>query len=98
MLQCILVCCRVWQLEVFFCKKKTSQNRARMLRRVAGVLQCAAVCCSVLQCVAVRCSLRSFFVKAPRQSRARVLQHIALCYSVLQCVAVCCSVLQCATV
>jgi len=41
----------------------------RHVTRVAGALQCVAVCCSVLQCVAVCCS---------------VLQCVAVSYSMLQ--------------
>ena len=40
-LQCVVVCCGVWQRVAVCCM----------------VLQCVAVCCSVLQCVAVRCSV-----------------------------------------
>jgi len=35
MLQCVAVCCSVWQCFAVCC----------------GVLQCVVVCCSVLQCV-----------------------------------------------
>ena len=50
---------------------------------IAGMLQCAAVCCSVLQCVAV--------------CRSVLLQHAAgstMCCSELWSVAACCSMLQ----
>ena len=71
------------------------QDRA-IQNTTAGVLQCAAVCCSVLRCVAICCSALQC-VAVCCSVCCCVLQCIACC-SVLQCVAVCCSVLQCVAV
>ena len=68
-LQCVAVCCNVWQcvamrcsvlldafLALFVCCS-VLQCVAVSLQRVCSMLQCIAVCCSVLQCVAACCSV-----------------------------------------
>jgi len=84
-LQCVAVCCSVFQRGVarpgLHCLGVCGAYFL-VRQRVAvccSVLQCVAVCHSVSQCVAVSCS---------------ELQWVAVCCNVLQCVALCCIVLQ----
>jgi len=91
-LQCVVVCCRVW------CRQSSGINSERVAV-CCSVLQCVAVCCSVLPCVAVCCSR---FLHRTRLETvvwaAEVRNKFRMCCSVSQCVAECCSVLQCVAV
>jgi len=58
-LQCVAVCCNVWQGVAVCCK----------------VLQCAAVCCRVLLCVAVCCSVQCVVCCSVLQCAAMCWEH-----------------------
>jgi len=69
-LQCVAVCCSVWQGGAELC----------------SVLQCVAVCCSLMQCVAGfgECC-RVLPCVAVRLKARVVLQSVAVCCSTSQC-------------
>ena len=74
MLQCVAVCCRLWQcvlqcdhLDHVPLSVECDNRSRRPLGYKPSVLQCVAMCCSVLQCGAL-CF--------------RVLQVVAVCAAV----------------
>jgi len=92
-LQCVAVCCSVWQwvLEAF----------SSVVALVAAEFYTSKCCSVLLQCVSVsrlRCVAMCFgdFLKYRRFVAAKI--YTSKCCGVLQCVAVCCSVLQCVKV
>jgi len=79
MLQCVAVCCSVWQCVAVCCMFCIVNSDVPLVSwsqdcdRLCVAVCCVTVCCSVLQFVAVCCSL---------------LQCVAVCCSALQCEAV----------
>jgi len=97
-LQCVVVCCSVWQC--------VAETHSYVTRVCCSVLQCLAGCCCVLQCLALCCSVlqrrihmsRVLCVYDTTHLRAFLFAYLRLsrpisdgvCCSVLQRVAVCC--------
>ena len=84
MLQCLALCCSVFQCVAVSLRKPSPTHPYRK------VLQCIALGCTVLPCVALCCSVLQCLFK-----KILTHNHTGVCCNVLQCVAVCCIVLQC---
>jgi len=85
-LQCVVVCCSLWQSVAVWCSELRCVAVCMvMLRWNSRLLQSVAKCCSVSQCVAVCCSVMISRCE-PRASGR---------YSLLRCVAARCCELQC---
>ena len=90
MLQCVAVCCSVFEFA--------DSMRGCPLHSCACVAVCVlqrvAVCCNVLQCVAVCLFFTSGAAWQSLDPRPTVLQIVAVCCRVLQYITECCSMLQ----
>jgi len=97
MLQCIAVCCSVFQCaaDVLYCLHLPAlHEHTDSIMVIPGVLQCAEVCCNVLQCVAdvLPCVVVSSSFSPTRTNRLKLWSY-GVCCSVLQHVAARCGVL-----